>query len=141
MKKLGNKIAAVATPIARGLGLPCIDPETKQLRPESSCSERVFLLNEGRYVDAFYTFFRSNKGNTKENMDNNNKPLMQYAVIIGVEAEDAMDAVAKSMGTDDPAEAMAKIKGRIIAVNPAPQARAMPAPTQQPAQQPPEAKK
>lgn len=42
---LGDAVAAVATPIARVLGLPCIDPATKQLRPESGCAKRKARLN------------------------------------------------------------------------------------------------
>jgi hypothetical protein len=60
MKNLGDKIAIIATPIARVLHLPCIDPVTKQLRPESTCNKVRRDLNEGRYTDAFYDrFFRS----------------------------------------------------------------------------------
>ena len=43
--RLGDKVAAVATPVARALGLECIDPETKQLRPESRCAKRKQFLN------------------------------------------------------------------------------------------------
>src|SRR5438128_2147209 len=43
---LGDVVAAVATPIARALGLPCIDPQTKQLRPESGCAKRKAKLNQ-----------------------------------------------------------------------------------------------
>lgn len=42
---LGDLIAKVATPIARALHLPCIDPATKQLRPESPCAKRKARLN------------------------------------------------------------------------------------------------
>lgn len=42
---LGDAVAAVATPIARALGLSCIDPATKQLRPESKCAQRKAALN------------------------------------------------------------------------------------------------
>ena len=42
---LGDLVAAVATPIARALHLPCIDPATKQLRPESGCAKRKAALN------------------------------------------------------------------------------------------------
>lgn len=42
---LGDAVAAVATPIARALGLPCIDPATRQLRPESGCAQRKAALN------------------------------------------------------------------------------------------------
>jgi hypothetical protein len=42
---LGDLVAAVATPIASALKLPCIDPATKQLRPESGCGKRKAALN------------------------------------------------------------------------------------------------
>ena len=59
MINLGDMIAAGATPIARALELPCIDPVTRQLRPESICNKVRMDLNEGRYADAFYDrFFR-----------------------------------------------------------------------------------
>ncbi len=57
MKNIGDKIAAVATPIARLLNLSCIDPQTNQLKPESTCSKVKQDLNEGRYADAFYDRF------------------------------------------------------------------------------------
>jgi hypothetical protein len=43
---LGDAIASVATPIARILKLKCIDPETKQLRPDSDCARRKNKLNK-----------------------------------------------------------------------------------------------
>jgi hypothetical protein len=55
--KLGDAVAAVATPIAKALHLPCIDPETKQLRPQSRCGQTKQALNEQRYADAFYDRF------------------------------------------------------------------------------------
>lgn len=58
MKK-GDVIAAIATPIARALKLPCIDPKTQELRPESTCNKVRIGLNEGRYADAFYDRFWS----------------------------------------------------------------------------------
>ncbi len=42
---LGDAVAAIATPIARALKLPCIDPKTKDLRPESGCAKRKAKLN------------------------------------------------------------------------------------------------
>lgn len=45
---LGDVVHAVALPIARALGLPCVDPETKQLRPESGCAKRRASLNQVR---------------------------------------------------------------------------------------------
>jgi len=43
---LGDVIAKVATPIARALNMPCVDPQTKQLKPESPCSKRRAMLNK-----------------------------------------------------------------------------------------------
>ncbi len=43
--RLGDAIAAVATPMARALKLSCVDPETKELRPESNCAKRKAKLN------------------------------------------------------------------------------------------------
>jgi len=43
--KLGDTVARVATPIARALRLPCIDPATQHLRPESGCAKRKAALN------------------------------------------------------------------------------------------------
>lgn len=45
-KGLGDKVAAIATPIARVLKLGCIDPATKEPRPESNCAKRKAKLNE-----------------------------------------------------------------------------------------------
>lgn len=42
---LGDIISSVATPIAAALHLPCVDPTTKQLRPESPCAKRKAALN------------------------------------------------------------------------------------------------
>lgn len=42
---MGDLVAAVATPIARALQLPCIDPATRDLRPESACAKRKEKLN------------------------------------------------------------------------------------------------
>ncbi len=43
---LGDWVAGLATPIARALRLPCIDPATNQLRPESGCAKRQAALNK-----------------------------------------------------------------------------------------------
>lgn len=46
MKGLGDLMGKFATPIARVLGLDCIDKQTNQLRPESPCAKRKAWLNE-----------------------------------------------------------------------------------------------
>jgi hypothetical protein len=43
---LGDKIAKIFTPIARVLKLPCVDPVTGKLRPESGCAKRRAALNK-----------------------------------------------------------------------------------------------
>jgi len=45
VRGLGDVVAAVATPVARALRLPCVDPQTQQLRPESPCARRKERLN------------------------------------------------------------------------------------------------
>jgi hypothetical protein len=44
---LGDKIALVATPIARVLKMPCIDPKTGKLKPTSGCAKMKARLNAG----------------------------------------------------------------------------------------------
>lgn len=43
--RLGDLVAKVATPIARALGLGCIDKRTGQLKPRSGCAKRKNWLN------------------------------------------------------------------------------------------------
>jgi len=90
--KLGDAISTIATPIARALNLPCIDPETNQLRPESRCNKTRLALNEGRYADAFYDRFWPSARNQ------NGKEKMQYIVTkqIAIEAESPEEAVVKA---------------------------------------------
>lgn len=45
-KGLGDAIAAVATPIARALGMPCVDKATGQLKPDSPCAKRKEAANK-----------------------------------------------------------------------------------------------
>ncbi len=42
---LGDALARVATPFARRLRLPCIDPATGELKPTSRCVKRRAALN------------------------------------------------------------------------------------------------
>lgn len=53
--KLGDAVAMIATPIARTFGLPCVDPETNELRPESKCNKRIQRLNN--FSDSFWDQF------------------------------------------------------------------------------------
>ena len=46
IKGLGDVIAKVATPVARVLKMNCIDPVTKQLKPDSGCSKRKNSINK-----------------------------------------------------------------------------------------------
>ncbi len=107
--KLGDAISAVATPIARALSLPCIDPETQQLRPESGCSKRKDMLNQGRYIDAVYNLFWST--NNKKETD------MQFIIQIAVEAESVEEALQK------------KAEGKTLSVIPRPQPPQTPPPS------------
>lgn len=42
---LGDLASKVLTPIARALGLPCVDKQTGQLKPSSPCGKRKAALN------------------------------------------------------------------------------------------------
>jgi len=42
---LGDAIAKVATPVARVLGLPCVDKTTGKLKSQSGCAKRRAWLN------------------------------------------------------------------------------------------------
>lgn len=99
--KLGNVISKVATPIARAMDLPCIDPVTQNLRPDSRCAQRRDALN--RFSDSIFDrFFSSNNTNEKGNK-------MQFIVTIAVEAETVEEALQK------------KNEGKTLSVNPRPQ--------------------
>jgi hypothetical protein len=50
---LGDLVSKVATPIASALGLDCIDPATKQLRPDSKCHHRKTKWNKLRLPRLF----------------------------------------------------------------------------------------
>jgi hypothetical protein len=42
---LGDLVAKIATPIAKSLGMPCVDKETGKLKPTSGCAKRKEALN------------------------------------------------------------------------------------------------
>lgn len=107
--KVGNAIATIATPIARALHLPCIDPETRQLRPESRCNKARLALNEGRFADAFYDRF------WPVNQQTNGGNQMQFIITIAVEAESVEEALQK------------KAEGKTMSVQPRPQPAQRPA--------------
>ncbi len=111
--KTGDAIATVATPIARALGLPCIDPETKQLRPESGCAKMRDNLNGGMSIqDAIYQrWFKA-----KQQGEN-----MKYQVSIVIEAGKLTEAAQK-------AEAI----GDVLSIQARPEPQARPGITGQP---------
>lgn len=88
MKNLGDKIASVATPIARALKLPCIDPVTNELRPESGCAKMRQNLNNGMTItDAVYERWFKAKQEGKK---------MKYQIVIIVEADKTSEATLKA---------------------------------------------
>ncbi len=91
--RTGDAIASVATPIARALGLPCIDPETKQLRPESGCAKMRGNLNTGTSIkDAiFQRWFKAKQEGEK----------MKYQVSVVIEAEKLTEAAQKAEAIGD----------------------------------------
>jgi hypothetical protein len=98
--RLGDSVARVATPIARALHMPCIDPATNMLRPESGCGRRQQFLNN--VSDSVFEFFSKPK---------NERSTMQFNVTVLVEADNA-----KQAGNKIPDEV-----GEVVAINPRPQ--------------------
>lgn len=43
--QFGDLVAKVATPVARALGLDCIDTAKQELKPESPCAKRKAWMN------------------------------------------------------------------------------------------------
>src|SRR6266446_2286095 len=96
--KIVDAIATVATPIARTLGLPCIDPQTNQLRPESGCAKRRAWLNN--FGDKVYDYlFKKNGG------------PMTFVIQVTVEAQNAKEALDKISD------------GQVLSINPRPQSQ------------------
>jgi hypothetical protein len=87
--KLGDTISTIATPIARTLGLPCVDPVTKQLRPESGCAKRRQSINN--FGDAFYDYFFK-----PETRKENQQMKFTVQITIAIDAENPGDALTKA---------------------------------------------
>ena len=88
MNKIGDKIASVATPIARALGMGCIDPQTNQLRPESGCAKMRDNLNAGmNFTDAIYQRWFAVKQQGGK---------MKYQAIIIIESDKLTEAATKA---------------------------------------------
>ena len=98
--KLGDAISSVATPIARAIGAPCIDPATKQLLEDSPCNKAKNRLNAGEplFSVLWDRFFEQREKGEK----------MKYILQVEVEADDLTDAMAKWKG------------GSVLAGNPRP---------------------
>ncbi len=91
--KLGDTISAVATPIARALKMPCIDPATNQLRPESGCAKMRDNLNAGMSIqDAIYQRWFAAKQQGEK---------MKYQITVVVDAEKMSEAVLKGESIGD----------------------------------------
>lgn len=89
--KLGDAIATVATPIARALQMPCIDPVTNQLRLDSGCAQRKEALNRlsvQSFSNTIYDLFWEPKEKGAK---------VQYIIVkqITVEGETPEDALSK----------------------------------------------
>jgi hypothetical protein len=101
--KLGDVISSIATPVARAIGADCIDPETRDLRPDSPCGRARSQLNAGIPIwDVFYDRFFSSNQKEKGNK-------MQFIITIAVEAESVEEALQK------------KNEGKTLSVSPRPQ--------------------
>jgi hypothetical protein len=90
--KIGTAISHVATPIARALNMPCIDPVTHNLRPDSTCAKVAGHLDAHRWGDALYDFIW--RDNTKEEITTMEKDwlIIQHS---GVKAKTWQEAMSK----------------------------------------------
>ncbi len=88
MQNLGDKIAAVATPIARAMKLGCVDPVTRELRPDSGCAKMRDDLNAGMtFTDAAYQRWFAAKQKGEQ---------MKYQIVVVIEADKMGTAVSKA---------------------------------------------
>jgi len=86
--RTGDAIASVATPIARALKMPCIDPDTNQLRPESGCAKMRDNHNTGMSIqDAIYQRWFTAKQQGEK---------IKYQVAVVITAEKLTEAAAKA---------------------------------------------
>lgn len=88
MLNIGDAVALVATPVARGLGMDCIDPTTQQLRPDSNCAKRKAALNQlGERIHEFFVLpEQRKKGETMK---------FRCQLIVIVDADRAEDVISK----------------------------------------------
>jgi hypothetical protein len=103
--KPGDAIATVAQPIAHGIDTLF----GTDIAGCTSCQERKDLLNQGEYIRAFYTFFKSKSKGTK----------MEYIITLRVEAEDAVDALKKKDGAKTISVAPAPVVRPVTSIQPA----------------------
>ena len=92
--KIGTAISHVATPIARLFNMPCVDPVTQNLRPESTCAKVAGHLDAGRWGDALYDFIWRKDDVKREETTTTMKEwvLIQQS---GVQAETWQEAMSK----------------------------------------------
>jgi len=108
-KGIGTLFSKFATPVAGWLGMECYDPLTGDLKPESKCAQARARLDAAKtpseFASAIFDRFRSNKPKGDKMADENTEK-QYYTLVVLVEAEDAVEALAK------------KDSGKVLAVNP-----------------------
>jgi hypothetical protein len=96
--KIGTDlISSWATPVARWLGMPCVDQITGGLRPESTCAKVRDALDAGQWRSALYDFVWR-KSDTQQQATNGEINIMREWIIItqtGVQAETHKEAFAQ----------------------------------------------
>jgi hypothetical protein len=104
--KPGDAISSLATPIARALKMPCIDPETRQLRPDSGCAKMRDNLNNGMtFTDAIYQRWFTAKQQGEK---------MKYQVSVVIEAEKLTEAAQKAESIGDVLSIQARPQPQVI---------------------------
>lgn len=106
--KIGTTISKFVTPIAGAFGADCYDPVTRDLKPESPCGNARTGLDNARTLKDFgqVIFDRFWSNSTKGDKMADTVEKGNYILVVLVEADDAVEAVAK------------KNEGKVLAVNP-----------------------
>ena len=92
--RIGSTISKIATPIAGLFNMPCVDPVTGSLRPDSPCARVRDDLDAGRWRDAFWDFIWRKPEQPIEGVTTEMK---EWIIIhqLGVQANSYLEAIQR----------------------------------------------
>jgi hypothetical protein len=94
--KIGTAISNVATPVARWFNMPCVDPATNQLRPDSTCAKVRDDLDAGQWRSALYDFiWRKGATETGERTNTMQQEAQEWIIVhqLGIIANSYLEAI------------------------------------------------